>query len=280
MVNEITNTQADVFIPERWRPGVLKGLYEESVIKNRVLNADGDVKGKGDILHIRIAPQVSVNDVGADGSVTNQALTATEAQLTVDQWKEATVDIVDKAMEQADEYLKTALIGGFAPAFAENIDSALFALHSGLTSHTAIDATAGLTQDLLLDAYLALSEAKVKLNKPESASWFFHWKEYKSLKKIAGISDASITKKDGGLLIAKIPDVLGLPVYFTTLVNEDLGEKKNILIHKEAVACGVQKNFNLEKFARTKKSTVYSADMLYGVKVVRANHGIVIRTTA
>lgn len=280
MANEITNTEADVFIPELWRPGFLKALYAQGVVRQRVLSADGDVAQKGDILHIRIAPTLSVNDVGAtDGSVTNQALTATESQLTVDKWREVSFTVLDKAAKQADDYLQPALESGVPQAFAADIDSKLLALHASLNGYTAIDATAGLNEDRLTEAFYALANANVPVSMIQDMSWFFDWKQWMTLRKLSQISAAQITgNPDGGILTQKIPDVLGIPVYFSSLVAESTYHK-NMLIHREAMACGVQKNFRIEQFARTAKATTYSADILYGVKVVRTTHGIIINTT-
>jgi len=280
MADEITNTEADVFIPEIWRPGFLKALYAKGVVRPRILEADGDVAQKGDILHIRIAPSLSVNDVGAtDGSVTNQALTATESQLTVDQWREISFTVLDKAAKQADDYLQPCLEQGVPAGFASDIDSKLLALHASLNGYTAVDATAGINEDRLTDAFYALANANVMMDDPNNISWFFSWKQWPTLKKLAQLSEAQITGEGGGgVLRFKIPDIFGCPVYFTSNVATSTYHK-NMLLHREAMACGVQKNFNLEKFARTAKASTYSADILYGVRVVRTTHGIVINTT-
>jgi hypothetical protein len=281
MANEITNTEADVFIPELWKPGFLKALYAAGVVRQRVLAADGDVAQKGDILHIRIAPSLSVNDVGAtDGSVTNQALTPTESQLTVDKWREISFTVLDKAGKQADEYLQPCLESGVPAAFASDIDAKLLGLYAGMTGYTAVDATAGLNEDRLTEAFYALMNANVPVSMINDMSWVFHPKQWMTLRKLAQISSAQITgNPDGGILTQKIPDVMGVPVYFTTNVQTSTYHK-NVLMHREGLACGVQKNFRIEQFARTAKATTYSADILYGVKVVRTSHIILINTTA
>lgn len=281
MANEITTTLGAVFIPEIWRPGFLKALSYKGKVRGRVLSADGDVRSKGDILHIRIAPTGTVNDVTAStGAVTNQALTPTEAQLTVNKWKDYTFDIVDNTGAQADEYLKAALEDSAPGEFAKAIDADLLALQSAFTTHTAIDATAGLSADHLTEAFYNLANAEVDMEDPNNISWFFHWKQWPVLKKLAALSEAQITgESGGGIMKFKLPDVLGCPVFFSSQVASSGGEHKNMLIHREAMACGVQKNFNMEQLARVQKSTRYSADMMYGVKEVRTIKGQVLRTT-
>lgn len=282
MSNEITTTEGAVFIPEIWRPGFLKALMYKGKIRPRVLSADGDVKSMGDILHIRIAPTGTTNNVtSTTGAITNQALTPTEAQLTVDKWKDYSFDIVDNVKAPADQYLEAALKESAPAAFAKAIDSDLFDLAaSGLTTQTAVDATSGLTGDHLTEAFYSLAVDEVDMEDPNNISWFFHWKQWPVLKKLAGISESQITgESGGGLLKFKVPDVLGVPVYFSSEVQLSTYHY-NLLIHKEAFACGVQKNFNMEQLARVRKSTPYSADMMYGVKVVRGTHGVCLTTTA
>lgn len=282
MASEITTTEGAVFIPERWRPGFLKALIYKAKVKSRILDADGDVKGMGDILHIRIAPVGVVNDVtAATGAITNQALTPNEAQLTINKWKDYSFDIVDNVKEQADQYLEAALKESGPAAFAKQIDSDILALQSDFTTQTAIDATAGLTADALTEAFYSLAVDEVDMDDPNNLSWFFGWKQWSVLKKIAGISEAQITGEgQGGILKFKIPDVLGTPVFFSSQVANSASEHKNMLVHREALACGVQRNFNMEQLARVRKSTPYSADMMYGVKSVRTTHGIVVRTSS
>jgi hypothetical protein len=109
----IGNTEADVFIPEIWKPGFLKALYAAGVVRQRVLSCDADVANRGDIVWVRIAPDLTVSDVtGATGAVTEQSLTPTAPFVTVDQWRETSFTVLDKAAKQADDYLQPCLEQG------------------------------------------------------------------------------------------------------------------------------------------------------------------------
>ena len=281
----ITPTVAAVFIPEIWKSGFLKGLYDQSFMRKRILNADGDVQNMGDILHIRIQPQMTVQTpTAATGVVTSEALTPTEAQLTVDTHRAVAFSVLDITKSAADQYLQPCLEGGSPLALAEDIDTAILALWASFTK-TAIDATAGLTSDRLLEAFVSLAKSKVMsgdMNQQlQKMSWAFFWDQYPVLKKAAQIGEYGITgKPGGGVLEFKIPDILGIPVNFANTMATSGGEYKNILFHEEGFACGVQQNIKPEKFARTALRDDYVTSVLYGKKVVRAaTHGIIIRTT-
>lgn len=282
----VGNTQAAAFIPEVWKAGFLKSLYDLSFLRKRVLTADGDVANKGDILHIRIAPQMTVQDVNSTtGAVTSEALTPAESQLTVNRHRAVAFSVLDITSKQADEYLQPCLEEGGPKALAEDIDSKLLALYGDFTK-TPIDATGGLVADRLLEAFVSLAKSKVVAgdmnNQLQKMSWAFYWDQYPILKKLGQIGEYQITgKPGGGVLDFKIPDILGIPVFFSNLVATSGGEYKNLLLHEEALACGVQQNIKPEKFARTALRNDYVTSVLYGVKSVRAaTHAIVVRTTA
>lgn len=281
MANEITNTEADKLIPELWRPKMLAGRYDEMTIGKRVLSVTGDVKAKGDILHVPIEPTVSVNAVGSNGSVTNQALTPTEAQLTVDQWREATIDVVDKAQAQSIIDLVEAFQPAMSKAMAEDADGLLANEHSNITTNV-VGATAQpydiVNEDLLTSAVQKLLDLKVPIMNPAEITWFFDTAVWSALKKIAAFNNVNLTGEEvGGGLKMKIPDVYGIPVFFTTQIKTST-TLKNLLLHKECLAWGMQKNFRLEMLGRVRKSQPVSADWLFGLKVVRNNHGVVVNT--
>ena len=282
----VDNTAAAVFIPEVWKAGFLKGLYDVSLMKKRILNADGDVNNMGDILHIRIQPRMTVQTpTAATGAVTSEALTPTEAQLTVNQHRAVAFSVLDITKAAADSYLQPCLEGGAPAALAEDMDKYVLSLHGDL-SKTPIDATAGVTSDKLLEAFVSLAKSKVisgdMMAQLAKMNWIFHWDCYDVLKKQKSISDYEVTgKPEGGIMSFKIPDILGIPVAFTNQVAQAAGENKNMLIHEEAFALGVQQNIGIEKLARIALRDDYSASVLYGAKAVRsATHGIVLRTTA
>ena len=238
-------------------------------------------------MHISIEPTVTVNDVtAATGAVTNQALTPTESQLTVDKWKECTIDVVDKANRQSLIDLLTAFTPAFGRAMGAQFDTDLAALYSDVTSNTVgstTDPTEPASMEMLTAAMQKLLDLDVPVDEPNDISFCFHTSQWPILKKIDVLNNANLTgEQTGGALKFTVPNIFGIPTYFSTKINStgSPAVRKNLLFHRQAFAWGMQKNFNVETFARVRKSTPVSGDALYGVKTVRQNHACLINTAA
>ena len=78
----------------------------------------------------------------------------------------------------------------------------------------------------------------------------------------------------------RITGLYGTDVTVTPLVNNTAATRYNILAHKEALGTVMQKNFTMEKFARTKFSQPYAGSALYGVAQLRNDHAVVVKTAA
>ena len=286
MANETEATALAVLTQELWRPQILSYQYNAMKIGKRVLNVTGDVAAKGDILHIPIEPSITVGAVtAATGAISNQAWTPTEAQLTVDKWDHATVDVVDMAQRQAIGDVLAQIRPGMGKAAAADIDEKLAALFvAGLTTNEVGSKAApydSVNPDILTSAIQKLLDLTIALEDPNLVSFFFHTSVWSQAKKIAEFNNANLTGKAvGGAIEMKIPDIYGVPVYFSTTIDSSSGVYKNALCHKECIGWGMQKNFNIETLARVRKSTPYSADWLFGVKVVRETYGCLINTIA
>ena len=67
-------------------------------------------------------------------------------------------------------------------------------------------------------------------------------------------------------------DLYGVPAYRSTKIVTSGNIRKVMLIHRDGLGVGIQRNIKMEKFARTQFSTPFAASVLYGVGVVRNNH--------
>jgi hypothetical protein len=279
MANEIrASTEAAYAVVEVNRAEANHARYTKQKVVPRVVNMTSEVAKKGDTVNIRFFPTPTVNNVGAGGTVTNQALTLTQVQLVIDKWKEITVDVEDKAEVQSDIDLLAGFSKTFGWALAQQIDSDLLALHADFTTTPINDGVDNLSDGDVLAAVVALDDAK---EPDEDRTWVFAPSAKTALMALEKFSFADATGKAVGAQInGQFGELYGSPVVTTPLVATDEGVRKNLYFHKEAMAVAIQRNVNIERLARTKKSTPLSADALYGMKVVRPTAGVVLNSLA
>lgn len=271
----IDATEANAAIVERWRTVAFKALFSEIVVKNRVLNVTQDISDMGDILHMKIMPTPTVGSItAATGAYTAEDITITNVDLTVDQWRYVAHDIVDRADIQADIDLIQSFSEAFMPALGVDIDNQLLSLWSSATDNPEIgDSTAGSVFDdgVILPAIVALDN----LNVPQ--------KDRSFILPPSGI--ANILQKDkfvdahrtglpkGAMTNGIFSDIYGNPTYKTTQVaTAATGVRKALYLHKNGLAVAIQRNFKIEKFARTQFSTPIAASILFGRAIARNNH--------
>ena len=278
--DEVTNTELDVEIPERWRAKMLLGLYDTAPIPQRVLSASGEVAESGDKVHVTIEPSVSTNDVGSSGSVTNQSLTPTEAIITVDKWKESTIEVVKKANRQAMGMLVEGFPRAAGRALGQQVNKDILALESGVTQ-TAGNGLGDIGEQEILKAIQTLlaNDLDVLLN-PGEYTFVFIPDQYKPLKTANVYNDASLmgAGSTGGGTKTSLGNVQGIPTYFSSQIAESSSIDRNLLFKMEAFGWAVQSNFEFEELPSPRKSRIFSTDVLYGVKTIRANHAVAVQS--
>lgn len=279
MANEITAaTQAAVAIPEVWRAEAYQARYSKQKVVPRILNVTQDVAKRGDTVNLTFFPTPTVNAVGSGGSVTNQALTLTQVQVIVDQWNEVTVDVEDKADIQSGVDLMTGFSKSIGLAMGEDIDSYLLGLHASFTNTAVGDTTSPtpLDDDMVLASVVTLDDAK---EPDEDRTWIFAPIAQANLLKLDKFTTAEKTGLTKGVQInGMVGELYGSAVIKTALVKTSGNVRKNLYVHKEGLGVAIQRNINIEKLARTKKSQPLSGDWLYGGKVVRTTGGVVINS--
>lgn len=280
MANEITISQLASSIPDVVQQTALKARYAASKIFKQVLNADKDVQRFGDRVSLNIMPTVSVNDVGTGGSVTNQQLSLTGVEITVNKWKETTVDIDDQAIAQSAVALLKEFTAAFGQAIGKQQDVDVASLHSSITTNTLGDTSnpGPLDDSLVRQARLKLD----KLDVPEDQRmWIISPDAHADLLGAARFTDAQNTGFSRGVQVdgtGKVSMLYGDPVVVSNNIRSSGSACKNLYIQKECLGVATQKNLKVETLARTKLSTPTCGHVLYGVGAVREGHGVVVNT--
>jgi hypothetical protein len=281
MANEIRHgTEALTAIPKIWPAIAYQARYASQKIVPRVLNRTQDIAKRGDTVNLQFFPSGSVNAVGSGGSVQNQALTITQVQIVVDQWNEITVDVEDMSDLQSGVDLMEGFSKMIGLKQGEDIDSYLLGLHANFTT-TPVGDTASptpLDDDMVLSAVVTLDDAK---EPDDDRTWAFAPIAKANLLKLDKFTTAEKTGLTKGLQInGMFGELYGAAVITTPLVVTSGNVRKNLYFHREGLGVAIQRNLNIEKLARVKKSLPLSGDWLYGGKVVRAATGGVVINSA
>lgn len=279
-------TELVAVIPELWSREVHRARYAASIGPRVALQEMSDeMKSKGDIIHLHYLPVLTVNDVTATtGVVANQSVTIADVSLTINKWKECTVEIVDQGSIQSlfsEDELANKFSQEFGPALGEQMDSDLFALYSGITYSVGSSSDPGNMTDTMVRASLQkLDELKIPKKDRNfvlspKAFWDLFGQDKYVLAHMTGLGKGKqITGLDD------IPALYGCGWYESA--NLSYGGSpvvsRNLLLHKEALALGVQKTVQLVQFAKVALSKRICGHTLYGVKNFRADHGIVLYT--
>lgn len=278
MSNEIrASTEADTAIPQIWPATAYQARYASQKVIPRIVNVTKDVAKRGDTVNLQFFPRPSVNAVGSGGSVTNQALTLTQVQVLVDQWNESTVDVEDKADIQSGVDLMEGFSKSIGSIMGEDIDTYLLGLHASFTN-TAVGDTVSpvpVDDDMVLACVVTLDDAK---EPDEDRVWFFAPIAKANLLKLDKFTTAEKTGITAGQINGKFGELYGGIVVTTSMVATSGLVRKNMYMHKEGLAVAIQRNINIERLARVKKSQPLSGDWLYGAKVLRATGGVVLNS--
>jgi hypothetical protein len=113
---------AGIFIPEIWSGKLLEKFYAATVLA-AIANTDyeGEIKNKGDTVHIRTRPTITIADYEAEQDLVIQRPSSNLVDLSIDQAKyfnlalddvmevQADIDLMDMWAEDASEQMKIAV---------------------------------------------------------------------------------------------------------------------------------------------------------------------------
>lgn len=278
MANEIGLAQLTATVPDIVRETALKARYAAAKIMKKVLTVDADVAKKGDRVSLPLMPSLSVNNVGSGGSVTRQQLSITAPEVVVDKHKEATIDVEDIAVRQSAISILKEFSGAMGAALGAQQDSDLGALYATLTGQGAVgDATTPtpMDDDMIRLARQFMDDDDI----PESdRCWVLSPSAHNDLLALARFTEAQNTGFSKGVQIegGRVSKLYGDDVIVTTKVATTGSARANLYIHKEALGMATQKNFTITHLAKVQLSEAITGSVLYGVKVVRSDHGVVV----
>lgn len=275
-------------VPAWLRTKALKARYAASQVWKNGLNAiegdpliSGNINKMGDRVTFQIMPVLTIGDIStADGSLANQVISPTQSTITINKWKGINAAIVDIVDAQSVVNWDEKLAEGYGEALSEQQDVDVAALASSLTTNTAIgDNASAFTDPNILLAQRRLDDVPIP---KEDRYWVIAPSAHADILSVDKFTLANTTGFNRGIQVegGRIVGLYGTPVNVTKVVATSGGARLNFLAHREALGIAMQKNFRMEKWARTQWNQGYGGSCLYGVGVVRNNHGIQYLTQA
>lgn len=289
MANEtgLDSTGISTSVPAWLRTRALQARYAASKVWKLCLNGiegddlvQGQIKKAGDRVTFQIFPALNVTNISTtDGSYTNQEISPTPVTITIDKWKSAAANLVDIVDFQSVIQWEMQFADGFGKAISQQQDDDVLALVQTLTTNVTG------TNDPMTDGKVLAAQRKLDdLEVPkDDRHWILKPVSHSDLLTDPRFSEANVTGFSKGVQVGdgRIVGLYGTPVVVTTRVTTSVaGQADNVLFHREAFGVVMQREFKMEKFARTQFATPYAGSALYGVAVLRDNHAVWVKSAA
>lgn len=309
MGGAVNNTSAATFIPEIWSDEV-RAQYEKSLVLANLVKKMGMTGKKGDTINIPAPVRGTATAKAAGTAVSIQSDTESNVAVLIDKHFEYSRLIEDITEVQALTSLRQFYTSDAGYALARQVDSDLHGLAVNLgdaagdytnTNSYYVDASTGLTQyaadtvtasDVFTDAgFRALIQKMDDADVPFDNRAFVIPPSLRNA--IMGIDRYVSSDFVSGQPVqnGKIGNLYGIDVYVSTncatseaaadnAVNaNDL--KAALLIHKDTFVLAEQMGVRSQtQYKQEFLANLYTADQLYGVKVLRPESGFVLNVNA
>jgi len=297
--NHVTNTTGATFIPELWSDEIIAAYKQNLVMANLVSKMSFKGK-KGDTLHIPKPTRGAASLKAASNQVTLQAATESEVQVLVNKHYEYSRLIEDITEVQALASLRKFYTGDAGYALAKQVDTDLLQLGRGaqggngtVAYDKAVIASDGATlytgtnEAAITDAGIrkiiqTLDDADVPMDGrvlvlPPVAR--------NVMMGLARFTEQAFVGETGGgntIRNGEIGNVYGVKVYVSTNCETATGDARiGMMFHKDAFVLAEQMGVRSQtQYKQEYLGTLFTSDMLYGVKELRDEAAIAIALAA
>ena len=297
--NSVNNTRAATFIPEIWSDEVI-AAYKSNLVMANLVNKMSFKGKKGDTLHIPKPTRGAASAKATETQVTLQQATESEIQVLVNKHYEYSRFIEDITEVQALASLRKFYTSDAGYALAKQVDTDLLKLGRGVkggdgtiaydkavigsdgsTLYTGTN-EAALTDAAIRKVIQTLDDADVPMDGrvlviPPVAR--------NTLMGLARFTEQSFTGEMSGantIRNGQIGDVYGVKVYVSTNCETATGAARiALMFHKDAFVLAEQMGVRSQtQYKQEYLATLYTADMLYGVKELRDEAAVAIALAA
>jgi hypothetical protein len=281
---QMTVTTGNVFRPNIWAKEALLARESNLVLVPLVKHYDRDIKSAGQTVEIPNISNLTANLKVANTQVSLNAPTETKTTITINQHYECSVLIEDilevqAAYDLAAEYTKKT---GYA--IAEKMDSfvaidmnATFTTNSPMGAYgTALVDSVILTANRYLDDAKAPGINRYLVVSPQGKQEMLAIDKYVRYDAVGVGGDANSIKN------GKIGNIYNIEVFMSqnlVVTAATPTQNNHLLFQEEAYAIAIQKEMSFERQRKTEYlGDLYVSQALWGGKVLRANHGVVLHS--
>lgn len=282
-----TKTPANgaLLIDEVWAKEMQEVRRNKLIAQNLVdFQYESALMAHGDTIHILAMPDFTADTIVPGTPMTPVAPTETEQLLVVDQYAGKAVVVQDMLKVQSLYELRAKYTERISHAMAERIDTYIMGLYTGFDAGNVMTPVAAITFNTLIDAHAILDRKNV----PQTGrAIVVDSYGLADLRKVAEftmydkVGQSGLVKNDGDAANPGfVGTIYGAPVYWTNAVAKDGTTSKCLLIHRSAIAAVVQKKPEVEHDRDILlKADIVAGSTLFGAKVVRSDHAVVIPRT-
>ena len=303
-----TITTNDKFIPEIWSDEII-AVYEQNLVlapKVRSMSMKGK---KGDTIHVPKPARGDASVKAAETAVTLIADTATELVISIDQHYEYSRMIEDFADVQSLASSRRFYTDDAGYAMAKQVDTALFALGTGLGNGAggAAGTPASWEHSNTLRSLAAGSEAWAE--DTTVAADVFSDEAFRAALQLLDDADVPMAKRcliicpsavnairgisrynsvdfvnNKGTVNGQIGNIYGVPVFVSTNVpvvdtTGPANARGNLLIQEDAYVLAEQVGVRSQtQYKQEFLSTLFTSDRIYGKEVYRPENAVTIVT--
>jgi N4-gp56 family major capsid protein len=297
--NHVTNTTGATFIPELWSDEIIAAYKQNLVMANLVSKMSFKGK-KGDTLHIPKPTRGAAALKAASTQVTLQAATESEVQVLVNKHYEYSRLIEDITETQALASLRKFYTGDAGYALAKQVDTDLIQLGRGaqggngtVAYDKAVIASDGSTlytggnEAAITDAGIrkviqTLDDADVPM---DGRCLVLPPVARNVMMGLARFTEQAFVGETGGgntIRNGQIGNVYGVMVYVSTNCETATGDARiGMMFHKDAFVLAEQLGVRSQtQYKQEYLGTLFTSDMLYGVKELRDEAAVAIAMAA
>ena len=295
----VTKANAGTFIPELWSDEIIAAYKQNLVMANLVSKMSFKGK-KGDTLHIPKPTRGSAIVKAAATAVTIQQTANTEVLLVIDKHYEYSRMIEDITEAQALSSLRKFYTGDAGYALAKQVDTDLLqlgrdsqggdgtiaynkaviggdgsTLYTGGNESAITDAGIRKVIQTLDDADVPM-DGRVLVLPPVARNVMMGLARFTEQAFVGDVGNNN-TIRNG-----EIGNVYGVKVYVSTNCETATGDARiGMMFHKDAFVLGEQMGVRSQtQYKQEYLGTLFTSDMLYGVKELRDEAAVAIAMTA